>query len=83
MVSVPGDRLILVCGIAGAGKTILAKQVEAEGAVRMCPDEWIVALGSRIPATSRQEIFGSVARISALMPLTASPISMSWTRTAS
>lgn len=38
-------RLILLCGLAGAGKTTLAKQLEAEGAVRLCPDEWIVALG--------------------------------------
>src|SRR5438270_1726379 len=38
-------RLILVCGLAGAGKTTLAKQLEAEGAVRMCPDDWLVALG--------------------------------------
>jgi predicted kinase len=38
-------RLILLCGLAGAGKTTLAKQLEAEGAVRMCPDEWLVALG--------------------------------------
>ena len=38
-------RLILLCGLAGAGKTTLAKQLEAEGAVRMCPDKWLVALG--------------------------------------
>jgi predicted kinase len=38
-------RLILLCGIAGAGKTTLAKRLEADGAVRMCPDEWLVALG--------------------------------------
>jgi predicted kinase len=38
-------RLILLCGIAGAGKTTVAKHLEAEGAVRMCPDEWLVALG--------------------------------------
>ena len=38
-------RLILLCGIAGAGKTTLAKRLEAEGAVRLCPDEWLVALG--------------------------------------
>src|SRR5918993_689738 len=38
-------RLILLCGLAGAGKTTLAKQYESDGAVRMCPDEWLVALG--------------------------------------
>lgn len=42
-------RLILLCGLAGAGKTTMAKVLEAEeGAVRMCPDEWLVALGSDI-----------------------------------
>ena len=30
----------------GAGKTTLARRLEAEqGAVRLCPDEWLVALG--------------------------------------
>lgn len=38
-------RLILLCGLAGAGKTTLAKRLEAQGAMRMCPDEWLVALG--------------------------------------
>lgn len=38
-------RLILLCGLAGAGKTTLAKRFEADGAVRMCPDEWLLALG--------------------------------------
>jgi predicted kinase len=41
----PGGRLILACGLAGSGKTTLAKELEAEGAVRMCPDEWLLALG--------------------------------------
>ena len=39
----PTDPAVRRC--AGAGKTTLAKQLEAEGAVRMCPDEWLVALG--------------------------------------
>lgn len=38
-------RLILLCGLAGAGKTTVAKEFEADGAVRMCPDEWLVSLG--------------------------------------
>lgn len=38
-------RLILLCGLAGAGKTTLAKRLEVDGAVRMCPDEWLAALG--------------------------------------
>jgi predicted kinase len=38
-------RLILICGLPGAGKTTLAKQLEAAlPAVRFCPDEWIAAL---------------------------------------
>src|SRR5207302_3026408 len=43
--TIPGGRLILVCGLAGSGKTTLAKQLEADGAVRMCPDEWLMTLG--------------------------------------
>ncbi len=34
--------LHLMCGMAGAGKTTLAKQIEAEtSAIRFSPDEWI------------------------------------------
>lgn len=39
-------RLYLVCGLPGAGKTTRALELAAStGAVRLCPDEWIVALG--------------------------------------
>jgi predicted kinase len=39
-------RLILICGLPGAGKTTTARELsEQRGAVRLCPDEWIVALG--------------------------------------
>lgn len=38
-------RLVLVCGLPGAGKTTLARRLEVElPAVRLCPDEWLAAL---------------------------------------
>jgi predicted kinase len=40
-------RLILTCGLPGAGKTTLAKQLAANrSAVRLTSDEWLWALGS-------------------------------------
>lgn len=39
-------RLYLVCGLPGAGKTTRSLEIAAStGAVRLCPDEWLVALG--------------------------------------
>ena len=40
-------RLILTCGLRGAGKTTLATQLAVErSAVRLTKDEWLWALGS-------------------------------------
>ena len=41
-----GVRLIVVCGLPGAGKTTHAKQLEERlHAVRLCADEWMQRLG--------------------------------------
>jgi predicted kinase len=40
-------RLILTCGLPGAGKTTLARELAANrSAVRLTSDDWIIALGS-------------------------------------
>lgn len=40
-------RLILTCGLPGAGKTTLAEQLAADrSALRLTKDEWLWALGS-------------------------------------
>src|SRR3954453_6823137 len=47
LIFVSGARLILTCGLPGAGKTTLATQLAAErSAVRLTKDEWLWALGS-------------------------------------
>lgn len=39
------NKLHLICGLPGAGKTTLSKQLEAkEKAFRFCPDDWIKAI---------------------------------------
>lgn len=39
-------KLYLICGLPGAGKTTRAIAItKATGAVRLCPDEWLVAMG--------------------------------------
>lgn len=45
--AVSETRLILTCGLPGAGKTTRATQLASErGAVRLTKDEWLWALGS-------------------------------------
>lgn len=51
-------RVLLVCGLPGAGKTTLATELAAEHrAVRMCPDEWMEQLDIDLwDADARQRI---------------------------
>jgi predicted kinase len=40
-------RLLLTCGLPGAGKTTIARQLAADrNALRLTQDEWLIALGS-------------------------------------
>jgi predicted kinase len=40
-----GARLIILCGLPGAGKTTRAKELESRlRAVHLCPDDWLDAL---------------------------------------
>jgi predicted kinase len=42
----PMPRLVLMCGLPGAGKTTEARRLGKDlGAVRLAPDEWMDALG--------------------------------------
>ena len=48
-------RLILTCGLPGAGKTTLARQLAADrAAVRLTKDDWLWALGPTPWATTAQ-----------------------------
>ncbi|MET0692350.1 MAG: AAA family ATPase [Propionibacteriaceae bacterium] len=48
-------RLILTCGLPGAGKTTLAREIAADrGAVRLTKDDWLWALGVTPWATTVQ-----------------------------
>ena len=52
-------RVILLCGLPGSGKTTEAHRLARQlGALRMCPDEWMDALGIDLwdqPARARVE----------------------------
>lgn len=49
-------RLILTCGLPGAGKTTLARQLAADrNALRLTKDEWLWAIGSSPWDSSTQE----------------------------
>ncbi|WP_433088073.1 AAA family ATPase [Dactylosporangium sp. CA-052675] len=48
--------LLLMCGLPGSGKTTVARRLAAEvPAVRLCPDEWLAALGA--------DLFDAAARL--------------------
>ncbi len=47
LILVTGPRLLLTCGLPGAGKTTLARQLATDrSALRLTKDAWLTALGS-------------------------------------
>ena len=39
-------RILIVCGLPGAGKTTVARRLSLErGGIRLCPDDWMNLLG--------------------------------------
>ena len=46
-ITVSEARLLLTCGLPGAGKTTIARRLAADrNALRLTQDEWLIALGS-------------------------------------
>lgn len=58
-------RLLLTCGLPGAGKTTLARQLAADrGALRLTQDEWLIALGSSPwDASTREKVDHELWRV--------------------
>ncbi|HZC05373.1 MAG TPA: AAA family ATPase [Ktedonobacterales bacterium] len=51
-----GPRLIVICGLPGAGKTTLARRLAEETtALRLCPDEWLAGLGADLRDEAARE----------------------------
>ncbi|GEN79849.1 hypothetical protein N867_04515 [Actinotalea fermentans ATCC 43279 = JCM 9966 = DSM 3133] len=56
--------LVLMVGLPGTGKTTVARQVEAEGALRLTKDEWVKALyGQANPPEATDVIEGRLIAI--------------------
>jgi predicted kinase len=57
----------MICGLPGAGKTTLAKKLEKErGSLRLCADEWIVALYGDDIARDRDKLYAVRDAVEAL-----------------
>ena len=56
--------LVLMVGLPGTGKTTVARQIEADGALRLTKDEWVKALhGQANPETATAVVEGRLIAI--------------------
>lgn len=73
-------RLVIVCGLPGAGKTVRAEQLAARlGAVRVSPDDWLERLGIDIwDADARRRVERIQAELTSDLLRTGASVVVEW-----
>lgn len=73
-------QLTLMCGLPGAGKSTMARELEAsESAVRLAVDEWILALGLEISSyETRRTVESLQLEVAAQVLLASGDVILDW-----